>query len=267
MNPLSIPANGQVRVEINVAVADIRVSESRDTVALHITGERDPGDVIVDTSTDADGTVRLTVTEKRRRGVVWGRRRGLTIELATPPSTSLTVDGVATDLRSTGTLGSVHCSTAAGDTRLDHVTGDVHVKGATGDVRVAVVGGELNVHLVSGDVTAGDVAAGAQLRTASGKVTVGSIRGISAVNSVSGDVRVASAGAGSLAVQVLSGDVSVGIAPGVGSGLDVSTLSGRTTSDLPVTGSPTHPDSPRLDLTVSTVSGDVRIHPAAKEAA
>ena len=148
MNPLSIPANGQVRVEINVAVADIRVSESRDTVALHITGERDPGDVIVDTSTDADGTVRLTVTEKRRRGVVWGRRRGLTIELATPPSTSLTVDGVATDLRSTGTLGSVHCSTAAGDTRLDHVTGDVHVKGATGDVRVAVVGGELNVHLV-----------------------------------------------------------------------------------------------------------------------
>ena len=93
MNPLTVPASGQVRVEINVAVADVRVTESRDTVALHVTGEKDQDDVTVDTSTDADGTVRLTVTEKRRRGVVWARRRGLTIELATPPSTSLTIDG------------------------------------------------------------------------------------------------------------------------------------------------------------------------------
>ena len=39
MNPLTVPASGQVRVEINVAGADVRVTESRDTVALHVTGE------------------------------------------------------------------------------------------------------------------------------------------------------------------------------------------------------------------------------------
>ena len=267
MNPLSVPATAAVEVTIAVAVAQIRVTESTGEVRLDITGQKDPDDITVESTTDADGRVRLKVSERRRYVVSLRRRQGVVIDLAAPPGTELVVDGAAADLRSTGTLGSVHCSTAAGDTRLDHVTGDVHVKGATGDVHVALVGGELNVHLVSGDVTAGDVAAGTQLRTASGKVTVGGLRGISAVNSVSGDVRVASAGAGALAVQVLSGDVSVGIAPGVGSALDVSTLSGRTTSDLPVTGSPTHPDSPRLDLTVSTVSGDVRIHPAAKEAA
>ncbi|HUV48032.1 MAG TPA: DUF4097 family beta strand repeat-containing protein [Actinomycetes bacterium] len=267
MNPLTVPASGHVHVEINVAVADIRVSESRDTVALHITGERDPDDVIVDTSTDADGTVRLTVSEKRRRGVVWGRRRGLTIELATPPSTSLSVDGAATDVRSVGTLSEVRFTTAAGDARLDHVVGNAHVKGATGQVRANTVDGALYVQLVSGDVSVGRAGAGAELRTASGEISFGVLLGESSVSTASGDVRISSAGAGTLSVQVLSGDVSIGVAPGVSSALDVSTLSGKTTSDLPVTSAPAQPDSPRLDLTVNTVSGDVRIHRAAKEAA
>jgi Putative adhesin len=267
MNPLTVPAPGAVHVTLGVAVAKIRVAECPGEVRLGITGQKNPDDVSVESTTDADGTVRLKVSERRRLVVSLRRRQGVVIDLATPPGTALVVDGAAADLRSTGTLGQVHISTAAGDTHLDHVTGDVHVKGGTGDVQVASVGGELSVHLISGDVTAGDVAAGAQVRTASGQVAVGAVRGVSAVNSVSGDVRVASAGAGSLSVQVLSGDVSIGIAPGVSSALDVSTLSGRTTSDLPVTGAPSQSDSPSLDLTVSTVSGDVRIHPATKEAA
>lgn len=267
MNPLTIPATGAVKVDIAVAAAQIRVSQRDSDIRLGITGEKDPGDITVESSTEPDGTVRLKISEPRRFVVSWRRRRGLVIDLATPPGTELTVDGAAADLRSAGTLGSVHFSTATGDIRLDHVTGDVRVKGVSGDVHVAAVDGELSVHLVRGDVTAGVVASGTQLRTASGTVSVHDLRGISAINSVSGDVRIAGAGAGALSVQVLSGAVSIGIASGVGSALDISTLSGRTTSELPVTPSPIQSDAPRLDLTVSTVSGDVRVHPARNEAA
>ncbi len=150
---------------------------------------------------------------------------------------------------------------------LDRVTGTSHVTGAAGQVRVNTVDGALNVHLVSGDVSVGRAGVGAQLRTASGEISVGELLGESSRLHRLRRRPISSAGAGRLSVQVLSGDVSIGLAPGVSSALDVSTLSGKTTSDLPVTSAPAQPDSPRLDLTVNTVSGDVRIHPAQGAAA
>jgi len=267
MEPITLPATGPVRVQITVAVAGVTVKPATDRVDLSITGEKDPDQVTVDTSTDADGTVRVTVTEHRRRSSAWKRRKGLAIELAAPPQTTLIVDGAATDIRSTTELGSVRFTTAAGDAVLDRVTGDVDVKGAAGSVRASAVGGQLSVHLASGEVTVGSVARGANLRTASGDVSVGDLTGDSSISSISGDVDLACVGAGSLSVHVLSGDVQVGLAPGVGSALDVSTLSGKTVSDLEVSGSPTDSGAPQLDLKVNTVSGDVRVRRATKDTA
>lgn len=267
MHPLTLPATGSVRVQINVAVAKIAVTEQVGEVRLLVTGEKDPDQVTVDTSTDPDGTVRITVSERRRRSGAWKRRKGLAIELATPPDTMLVVDGAATDITNDGVLGSVRFTTAAGDARLGHISGDVDVKGAAGDVRAASVAGQLSVHLASGDISVGSIGGGCNLRTASGQISVGQLVGESSVSSISGDVDIASVGAGSLAVHVLSGDVTIGLAPGVGSALDVSTLSGKTLSDLPVSGTPTQPAAPHLDLKVSTVSGDVHVRRAARESA
>jgi DUF4097 and DUF4098 domain-containing protein YvlB len=267
MQPLTLPATGAVRVRINVAVAKITVTERAGAVGLQITGEKDPDQVTVDSSTDPDGTVRITVSERRRRSGAWKRRKGLAIELATPPETALVVDGAAADIANEGVLDSVRFTTAAGDAQLDRISGDLDVKGAAGDVRAASVAGQLSVHLASGDISVGSVDGGANLRTASGKISVGRLNGDSSVSSISGDVDIASVGAGSLAVHVLSGDVTVGLASGVASALDVSTLSGKTLSDLPVSGTPTQPDAPHLDLKVSTVSGDVRVRRAVRPAA
>ena len=140
------------------------------------------------------------------------------------------------------------------------------MKGAAGGVTVERVGGRLNVHLASGDVVATSVADGANVRTASGDISLGSLAGESSISSLSGDIEIGSVHAGYVSVYVVSGDVGVGIAPGVATALDVSTLSGSTRSDLEVSQTPVAPDAPQLGLKVNTVSGDVRIRRATEDA-
>jgi len=267
MEPLTFPASGNVRVQITVAVAEVRVREHADGVGLHITGEKEPDQVVVDSSVDPDGTLRVTVSERRRRSSAWKRRKGLTIVLDTPPQTTLVIDGAAVNLHSNGRLASVRFTSAAGDARLEDIAGDVDVKGAAGDINVGRVGGHLNVHLASGDISASSVSRGCNLRTASGDLSLGSLAGEGSISSLSGDVEIGSADSGSLSVHVVSGEVVVGIAPGVSTALDVSTLSGTTRSDLEVSSAPLTADSPQLELKVNTVSGDILIRSATRDTA
>ncbi len=268
MEPLSFPTSGAVRIQVAIAVGDVRVRvrEHASKVGLHITGEKEPDQVTVDHAVESDGTLRITVTESRRRISAWKRRKGLAITIDTPPATTLVVDGAAVDLRTDGKLDCVRFTSAAGDARLAEVAGDVDVKGAAGGVTVERVGGRLNVHLASGDVAATSVADGANVRTASGDISLGSLAGESSISSLSGDIEIGSTHAGYVSVYVVSGDVGVGIAPGVATALDVSTLSGSTRSDLEVSPTPVAPDAPQLGLKVNTVSGDVRIRRATEDA-
>lgn len=261
MEAMTFPAPGAVTLEISIGAGDIRVREQDGAVGLHITGEHDPEQVTVDTVVESDGSLRITVTERRRGISGWKRRKGLDIGVDTPALSKLDVDvdGGAVDLRSKGRVAALRFASGSGDARLDDVTGDVDVKGASGDVRIGRVGGHLRVHLASGDLSVDDIAGGATVRTASGDITLGSVTGDSSLTSLSGDVEVARAGPTSMAVQAVSGDVEVGIAPGVPAALDVSSLSGDTRSDLEISPTPTGGDIPPLILKVNTVSGDVRI--------
>jgi DUF4097 and DUF4098 domain-containing protein YvlB len=223
--------------------------------------------VVVESSLETDGILRIGVSERRRRSAAWKRRKGLTIELATPPQTTLIIDGAAIDVNSEGRLESVRFTSAAGHARLDEVAGDVDVKGAAGDITVGRVAGHLNVQLASGDISASSVSRGCNLRTASGDLSLGSRAGQGSISSLSGDVEIGSADPGSLSVHVVSGEVVVGIAPGVSTALDVSTLSGTTRSDLEVSSAPLTADGPQLELKVNTVSGDILIRSATRDTA
>lgn len=261
MEAMTFPAPGAVTLEIAIGAGDVHVREQEGAVGLQITGEQDPEQVSIGRAVKRDGTLHITITE--RRGISgWKRRKGLAIRVDTPAQTSLDIVGGAVDLRSTGTLASLRFASGSGDARVDDVTADVNVKGASGDVRIGRVGGHLRVHLASGDVSADVVAGGATLRTASGDIALGSVTGDSSITSLSGDVVVGSAHPTMLAVQAVSGDVEVGIAQGVPALLDVSSLSGDTRSDLDISPTPTSGDVPPLDLKVNTVSGDVRVRRA-----
>jgi hypothetical protein len=269
MERLTFPTSGTVRIQVAIAVGrvQVKVRDHDSPVALHITGEKEPDQVAVDHAIDTDGSLRVSVTESRRKIAAWKLRKGLAISVDVPPQTTLVIDGAAVDLQSDGPLDCVRFTSAAGNARLAQVVGDVDVKGAAGGVTVDRVGGHLNVHLASGDVVASSVADGADVRTASGDISLGALAGDSSISSLSGDIEIASAHPGSLSVHVVSGDVGVGIAAGVGSSLDISTLSGSTRSDLEVSATPMAPDGPQLGLKVNTVSGDIRIRRATKDTA
>ena len=269
MEPITFPTSSTVRIQVAIAVGrvQVQVRDQDSAVGLHITGEKEPDQVAVDHAVDPDGSLRVTVTESRRKIAAWKRRKGLTISIEVPPQTTLVIDGAAVDLQSDGQLDCVRFTSAAGHARLAQVVGDVDVKGAAGGVTVDRVGGHLNVHLASGDVVAASVAEGANLRTASGDISLGALAGDSSISSLSGDIEIGSAHPGSLSVHVVSGDVGVGIAPGVSTSLDISTLSGATRSDLEVSPTPVTPDAPQLGLKVNTVSGDIRIRRATRDTA
>lgn len=268
MDALTFPAPGAVRLDISVLAADVRVREQTGAVALHITGERDPDQVTVDTVTETDGTLRITVSERKGRVKSgWRRRGGLSITVDTPADTALDISGGAVDLEGQGPVSGLRFASGSGDARLQEVHSDVDVKGASGDIRIHRVGGHLSVHLASGDVEVDEVAGGATVRTASGDIALGTLAGSSAITSLSGDVHIGAAHPTALSVQAVSGDVEVGIPAGVVAVLDVSALSGDTRSDLDVSAAPPAPDLPSLDLKVNTVSGDVHIRRAAKGSA
>jgi DUF4097 and DUF4098 domain-containing protein YvlB len=107
-------------------------------------------------------------------------------------------------------------------------------------VRLRRVDGDLDAHSASGDIEIGDAGASVRGRTASGDITVLVAR------------------RGAVEVKAASGDVSVGVAQGVGVWLDLSTMSGDTTSDLAI-GDAAPADGCDLRLTARTMSGDVHV--------
>ena len=125
------------------------------------------------------------------------------------------------------------------------VSGDIHVDGAHGDVRASTV---------SGDVTLRNLSATSVRAT-----------------SVSGDVDVgitALSGTGDLTFKSVSGDVTVAVPTGLNADFSMSTVSGDLDTDFPLTLSGRmgrRSINARIgqggrSFTVSTVSGDVRLH-------
>jgi hypothetical protein len=64
-------------------------------------------------------------------------------------------------------------------------------------------------------------------------------------------------------VKTVSGDVEVGVVPGLRVWLDLSSISGRMTSQLDGDDGVAGNDPAQLTIAVRTVSGDLRVRPAA----
>jgi DUF4097 and DUF4098 domain-containing protein YvlB len=119
------------------------------------------------------------------------------------------------------------------------------------------VGGHLGFKGASGDIDVGTVGAGATVRSASGDIRIGKLDGSTIITVGSGDVSLHQVGPGSVNVRAISGDVEVGVRGGLGVWLDVSSTSGEVRSDLE--GQAGGDGAPDLELTLSTVAGDISI--------
>src|SRR5215472_9166788 len=130
--------------------------------------------------------------------------------------------------------------------RVDTAAADVR---CTGEVSTA-----------SGDVQL-DTAGTAWVKSVSGDIGIGAAEGDASCESVSGDVRIRQVSSGLIDVKTTSGDIFVGVVPGICLEFDLATLSGDASSEL----DDSEPgDEATASVTCHSVSGDILVRRAAR---
>jgi DUF4097 and DUF4098 domain-containing protein YvlB len=251
---------GHLSLEVRVPSGSIDVrAEPRTTTRLRTSGERDPDDFRVAFEERADGH-RLVVEYRGKRVRFLGLGEDIEVTVEVPDGTDVACETGSADVDASGPVGSLSAKTGSGDVRFAEALSDVALKSGSGDLKGSRVRGDLAAHTASGDVGVDVVEGGVAARTASGDLTLGDVDGSVQAASVSGDVEIRSLASGTARLQSVSGDVSVGVVSGVDVYLDLGSTSGDVSSDLESADAPI--EGPQLELTVTTVSGDVRVRRA-----
>ena len=185
----------------------------------------------------------------------------LHLRVTLPTGSGLTTRTASAEVACSGRLTSFGGTTASSEITLGDVERDVTVKTASGDLAAGMVGGAVRVAGASGDVAVEGAGGGVDVDLASGDVHVGEAGGSVRVHTKSGDVRIGRASAGRVTLDSASGDLCIGVAAGVGARLDVTSVSGDLSCDLPFEET-SRPDAP-LEIVCRTASGDVHIEAAA----
>ena len=211
-----------------------------------------------------DGAVVVDVPEQHGFRLL-SRGPEVRVAVACPSGSSLRCRAASAEVGASGLLASADIETASGDVEVEEVEGDAAVKTASGDVRIGSVGGTLDVQTASGDASAGQVGGRGSFRTASGDVLVRDAAASLSAQTASGDQRVEAVSAGEVTLRSASGDVYVGVRRGSSVWLDVSSMSGETTSELELEDAPAEPGegAPHVDLRVRAMSGGVHVARAA----
>ncbi len=253
-----------LRVGIPEGIVDVETVDAR-RAEVEVTALRGDSRVLESVRVDASdraGGLEVVVEAQFER---WGfraslRRVALRVQVSCPHGTSLGVTSASADVRGAGVLGAVETKTASGDVAVERVA-SLSAQSASGDVIAREVDGDAVVKTTSGDVQIRSVGGDLVAAAVSGDVNVGTVGGKCRVSTVSGDVEIDEL-AGQATVNGVSGDVELGIAAGRRLWLDVRSASGDVHSDLDVGDAPPSDDAPVAELTVRTVSGDVRIRRA-----
>ncbi len=185
----------------------------------------------------------------------------LIIQVSAPQGSSINARSGSADVAVTGAAAALDVATGSGQVRAQRCTGAAEVRTSSGDVRLGTVLGQLRVRTGSGEVDVISVE-GAQgsgtVHTGSGAVRLGTVAHDVSARTGSGDLTVVDASAGGLDLTSGSGQLRVGIHPGVLAELDVSSGSGRARSNLPVGGPPEEGDVV-LRVRARTGSGDALV--------
>lgn len=259
--------------EGSISVDAAPVSEAR--VSLEPMGRREDRAMaaIEEAEVSCDGRRLVVKIPKHIR-----RQGPIRMEVSIPEGSAVSARSASANIEVRGVLGAVDMATASGDVdcageaqsvRIDTASGDATVgrvhgpaegRAASGELNFESVGGRLNVATASGDVEIGDVAGEATLNTASGDIRIHRLGSGAKVRAVSGDVELCLVERGEVTVSTTSGDVSVFVARGVGTWLDVTSFSGTTTCTLPAEDGIR--STAELRLTCQTMSGDIDIRSA-----
>ena len=201
---------------------------------------------------------RLEVAGPRRTGMFRGHA-AFDVTITLPEGSDCKARTASADLICNGELAALDAHAASGDITAARVTGHLQAETSSGDVRLDE-SGPADIRTASGDVRLTWARDDVSVRTASGDVNIANAVGDVAAITASGDFRLASVARGSTEVSTASGDVIIGVHPGVGVYLDLSSATGSVTSQLEETGPS---DDIALGVRCRTASGDIRIIRAA----
>ncbi|MFA9430483.1 DUF4097 domain-containing protein [Egicoccus sp. AB-alg2] len=259
---------GQLRVDCRLTAGQVRILPAEPGHArVELTPHGEAGDELL-----RRAEVRLEESGRGRRRLVvhlpgrnllsgvWSLtgRGSVAVTIHCPPDSELQARTGAAGVQAQLDLANVDVVTGSGDVTLGDVTGSVAVRVASGRVRLGRVGGALDVDTGAGALDVVSVEGGVKIRTASGAIDLGRVGGHVKITAAAGDVRIACADHGQLAVTATTGNVDIGVPPGRGLHLDLSSTIGKVRSELDAAPEGV-PGAPDLVLRVRSTTGDVTL--------
>jgi predicted DNA-binding protein with PD1-like motif len=262
MTDFSTPQPISLRVQLPAGQVDLTASPT-DTTTVDLRPAEDDNElgwqVVEETTVELRGNELVIEVPERGRGWLLKRTPELILRVQLPLDSTVRAGVASADLRCVGRLAEARVNTASGDVDLEEVSGDVDIKSASGDIQLRRGNSAVRISSASGDIELGEIGGDVQVNVASGDIVVQEAQGSVRARTASGDVRVARARSGEVQVDTASGDVHVGVAAGTGVYLDLTSMSGDTTTDLDIKGeAPTDTDN-EMRLRVRTMSGDIAV--------
>jgi DUF4097 and DUF4098 domain-containing protein YvlB len=239
---------------VSLHAGDVRFKQGdAGHVVISMEGSSDALDTIdVDATTEA---VAITSTIKKRR---WFGVGSVDMVVTIPSGCDLSVRLGSGDLLVSAPVNDLEVSTGSGDIRIEDVAGTADLKVGSGDMRIGSIHGAAKLSSASGDVRL-DQATEVTVSTAAGDLFLGDVSEIAHVKSATGDIRIRRFAGTDLEIRTMSGDVSIGLIPGVVVDAAIKTMSGDFRNRIkPSSGEKTG----RMNLSVTSFSGDVTLRSA-----
>jgi DUF4097 and DUF4098 domain-containing protein YvlB len=251
-------ATGPVQAEISLPAGSVSVAAKQTgTVTVSLLPASEAGERLIgETEVSFEGG-SLTVRVPERMRVSGNTALDLRVEL--PEGSRVTASTAAANLTFSGELGALNTKTASGEVTAGRIAGDVNHNSASGGLRIEATTGEARAETASGDIVIGRADGDIIAKTASGAVTIGQAGQSVTVTSASGDIRIDGIATGLAEASSISGDITVAVVPGTGVYLDISTLSGRVSSELDSGAGPSGDAEPSLTVACRSISGNVRL--------
>lgn len=258
------PCPTPITVNAQVAAGGLDITaEQRETAAVTVTpwdGSDACRDAADRTTVQLVGDRLIVETPETNGSWLLRRHAKVRVDIRVPLDSALDVRVASADVRCRGSFADTRLKSASGDVAIEHITANAAVKTASGHILMDRVDGRTNADTASGDVTltlaGGDVTA----HVTSGDLTIDEAGGSVQASSASGSINIGCARRGAVKLKTASGGLNVGVAQGTSVWLDVITASGRTRSDLDMSGGQAAGGQPDLSLTLRTASGDIDIH-------
>lgn len=172
------------------------------------------------------------------------RNLSLAVTVRAPAGSSLEIRAGSATVTVTGPCGRADVMTGAGEVKLDRADGAAIVRTGSGAIRLGPTLSGLQLRTGSGDVEASSLSGSATVVTGTGDVWLGAASGEILARSGSGDLAVAEAANGSLELITGSGEIRVGVRPGVAAEVDLTSSAGKVSSELDLATDPPEGEVP-----------------------